>query len=512
VSQVQTTRDDGAVETLDAAAAQGAQAAGGAGGAQLQRGLGVIDGALITIGAIIGTGIFFTTKDMAAVMPHAGLVLLVWIAGGLLTLAGALTYAELGTLFPRAGGMYHYLKEAYGPLWGFLYGWTAFLVIMSGGIAAIAIGFGTYLGGFVPFFAPANVLLSVPLGSWTWSFNGMQVAAIGAILLLTAVNHRGLREGAVVQNLFTLLKIGALVAFVIGGIFVAAQAQPDWFGPLPNVATSGAGGVGDAGSAGGAGSSGGFALLVAFGAAMVGALWTYDGWYGITSSAGEMKRPERNLPRALILGCAAVVVLYVLTNVMYFRALPIGAMVGSERIGQDAASALFGGTAGRLFGAAVVVSSFGCLSATILYSSRLYLPMAQDGLFFRAAARVSPRFHTPGASLWMQSAWAVLLTLGGSYQALYTYVAFGGVLFHVLCGAAVFVLRRKRPELPRPYRAWGYPVVPALFVLASLLLVWNTLETSPTESLTALGLVFLGLPAYAFWRRRSLREERARGA
>src|SRR5262249_47678946 len=208
--------------------------------AQLQRGLGVIDGALITIGAIIGTGIFFTTSDMAMVMPHAGLILLVWIAGGLLTLAGALTYAELGTLFPRAGGMYHYLREAYGPLWGFLYGWTAFLVIMSGGIAAIAIGFGTYLGGFVPFFAPENVLLRVPLGGWTWTLSGMRVAAIGAMVLLTAVNHRGLREGAVVQNLFTVLKIGALVAFVIGGVFVAARAQPDWFGPLPSPAAGNA--------------------------------------------------------------------------------------------------------------------------------------------------------------------------------------------------------------------------------------------------------------------------------
>jgi APA family basic amino acid/polyamine antiporter len=491
----------------------GAAPAAAPGGAQLQRGLGVVDGALITIGAIIGTGIFFTTSDMAKVMPHAGLILLVWIAGGLLTLAGALTYAELGTLFPHAGGMYHYLKEAYGPLWGFLYGWTAFLVIMSGGIAAIAIGFGTYLGGFVPYFALENVLYRVEIhaagGSFTWSFRGMQLAAITAIVLLTAVNHRGLREGAVVQNLFTLLKIGALIAFVIGGVFVAAQARPDWFGPLP-AATPAAGAGGAASGSGAGGGSGALALLVAFGSAMVGALWTYDGWYGITSSAGEMKRPERNLPRALILGCAAVVALYVLTNVMYFRALPVDAMKGSDRIGQEAASVLFGGGAGRLFGAAVVVSSFGCLSATILYSSRLYLPMAQDGLFFRAAARVNPRFHTPGASLWMQSLWAVLLTLGGSYQALYTYVAFGGVVFHVLTGAAVFVLRRKRPDLPRPYRAWGYPVVPALFVLASLLLVGNTLATWPTESLTALGIVLAGLPAFAFWRRRAVRERGAR--
>ncbi len=501
----------------DASGEPGATGAGGtsSGTAHLERRLGVFDGTMITIGAVIGTGIFFTNSGMAASLPHAGLILLVWIAGGLLTLGGALTYAELGTMFPRAGGMYHYLKEAYGPLWGFLYGWTAFFVIMSGGIAAIAVGFGGYLGTFVPFFAADNLLLSTTVAGWHWTVNGSQVAAVIAIVLLTAVNHRGVREGAVVQNLLTVLKIGAIVAFVACGWFAASRVQPDWFAPLPGgggLASSAAGGgAGGAGGGAGGGAIGALGLLSAFGAAMVAALWAYDGWYGVTSSAGEIKRPERNLPLALILGCVVVAALYSLLNVMYFHALSLADMAASPLVGRDAAAALFGERGRLLFAAAVVVSSFGCLSSTILYSSRLYVPMAQDGLFFRAVGRVHPRFHTPGVSLWSQSLWALALTLTGTYDQLFTYVVFAGVVFHVLTGTAVFVLRRKRPDLPRPYRAWGYPLVPALFVLSCLLLVGNTLASPALrqEALAGLGLVLLGLPAYAFWRWRTLREVRA---
>lgn len=448
----------------------------------LVRGLGTWDGALLTVGSIVGTGIFLTTSDMAKVLPHPGLILLVWLAGGLLTLAGALTYGELGAMFPRAGGLYHYVKEAYGPLWGFLYGWTAFLVIMSGGIAALGVAFGEYLGSFLPWFSTQHLLLKVPVGSWSWTLSGGQVAAALAILVLTAVNHLGLKEGAWTQNALTVLKIGSIVAFAALGLYVPAKVAPDLYGPVGTI-------------------PGG--LLAAFGVAMIAALWTYDGWYGLTCSAGEMRDPGRSLPRGLILGTGLVVVLYLLLNLVYARALTPADMAGTPRIAETAAAVLFGPGAARLISLAVLVSTFGCLSSTILYSSRIYLPMAEDGLFFRSLAKVDPRHRTPVASLWAQSAWALLLTVSGSYSQLYTYVVFASVVFHAMIAFAVFVFRRRRPDHPRPYRTWGYPVVPALFILTCLLLIGNTLKESPVESFAGLGLVALGLPAYWMFRRRN---------
>jgi APA family basic amino acid/polyamine antiporter len=449
---------------------------------QLVRGLSTWDGALLTVGSIVGTGIFLTTSDMAKVLPHPGLILLVWLAGGLLTLAGALTYGELGAMFPRAGGLYHYVKEAYGPLWGFLYGWTAFLVIMSGGIAALGVAFGEYLGSFLPFFSTQHILLAVPVGSWTWKLSGGQIAAALAILFLTAVNHLGLKEGAWVQNALTVIKIGSIVAFAALGLFVPAKVAPDLYGPVGTI-------------------PGG--LLAAFGIAMIAALWTYDGWYGLTCSAGELRDPGRSLPRGLILGTGAVIFLYMLLNLVYARALSIPGMVATPRIAETAAAVLFGPGAARLISAAVLISTFGCLSSTILYSSRIYLPMAEDGLFFRSLARVDPKHRTPVASLWAQTVWSLVLTFSGSYSQLYTYAVFAGIIFHIMIAASVFIFRRRRPDLPRPYRTWGYPVVPALFILACLLLIGNTLKESPLESFLGLGLVALGLPAYWMFRRRN---------
>jgi APA family basic amino acid/polyamine antiporter len=440
----------------------------------------VWDGALLTIGSVVGTGIFITTGDIARSLPHAGLILLVWVAGGLLTLAGALTYAELGAMFPRAGGQYHYLKEAYGPLPGFLFGWTAFLVVMTGGIATLAVGFGEYLGAFLPFFSTAHVLWSLPLGPWTWAVNGGQVAGATVIVLLSAVNYVGLREGAGVQNAVTLVKIASILALAVLGFAVAAPVTPHLFASAP------AGGV-----------------LSGLGLGMIAVLWSYDGWYAVTTVAAEMRRPERDLPLGLIWGTAAVTALYTLTNLVYVRALPVEAMGATGRIGEAAAQALFGATAGRLITVAVLVSTFGCISATILYAARVYLPMAQDGVFFPSLARIHPRFHTPGACIVAQGAWSVLLTFSGTYEQLYTYVTFASLLFHTATGVAVFVLRRTQPQTVRPYRVWGYPLVPIVFILASLLLVGNTILERPVESLIGLAIVGLGLPAYAFWRRGS---------
>src|SRR5713101_87519 len=445
----------------------------------LLRALGARDGALITIGSVVGTGIFLTTSDMARAMPHAGLVLLVWAVGGALVVAGALSYAELGAMFPQAGGVYTFLKEAYGGIWGFLYGWASFFVIMSGGLAALAVGFGEYLGSFFPFFATSHVLVSAPVGPWRWSLSGGQLAGVAAILVLTFVNQLGVKEGAWVQNGLTLLKVAGFAAFVVAGVRAASPEASPVLAPLPAHFLSG------------------------FGVAMIAALWTYDGWYALVFNAGEVKDPARNLPRGLIFGNVAVVVLYVLINVVYMRTLSIEEIAASPRVAETAAAALFGPLGARLFTAAVVVSAFGCMSSTILYSSRIYQPMAADGVFFRALSEVHPRWRTPVRSLWAQSGVAVVLTVSGTYDQLYTYVVFTAVLFHVGTGAAVFVLRWKRPDAPRPYRTWGYPVVPALFILSSVVLLVNTLVERPRESVLGLVLVGLGVPAYLSWRRRA---------
>ena len=447
--------------------------------AALVRGLGTWDATSITVGSVIGTGIFLTTADIARVLPHPGLILLVWVAGGLVTLAGALTYGELGAMFPRAGGAYVYLKEAYGPLWGFLYGWVAFLVIMCGGIAALSVGFAEYLGAFLPFFSTKNVLFAVSLGGWSWSVSGGQVAAVVTIAFLSAVNYAGLREGAGLQNVVTVIKIGSILALGLLGLVVPAPVAPALFASLPDTG-----------------------LLASLGVAMIAVFWTFDGWYGAASMAGEMRTPERSLPRGLVAGTLIVTALYVLLNLAYLRALPVEAMGGSERIAEAAAGALFGPLGSRLVSLAVLISTFGCLSATILYAARIYLPMAEDGLFFRSLARVHPRFRTPGACILAQGLWSGLLALSGTYEQLYTYSTFAVVFFYGATGAAVLVLRRSRPEASRPYRVWGYPFVPAAFVLVSLAFVANTLLERPTQALAGLGLMALGLPAYAWWRAR----------
>jgi APA family basic amino acid/polyamine antiporter len=445
---------------------------------ELVRGLGAGDAALVTIGSVLGTGIFITTGDIARNLPHPGLILLAWIGGGLFTLAGALTYAELGALYPRAGGQYHFLRETYGLFWGFLFGWAAFLVIMSGGIATLAVGFGEYLGAFLPFFSTGHVLFQVPLGHWAWVVSGGQLAACLAIILLSAINYLGVKEGAAVQNVITVVKIGSIVGLIGFGLAVSGPVAPRLTAPLPQ------GGV-----------------ITAFGVAMIAVAWSYDGWYAVTNLGGEMRRPQRDLPLGLIGGTLVLTLLYTAVNLVYLRALPVEAMGLTGRIGEAAARVLFGPSGGRLITAAVLLSTFGCISSTILYAARIYLPMAQDGVFFPSLARIHPRYLTPSTCIVAQGAWASLLTFSGTYEQLYTYVVFAVVLFHAATGAAVIVLRKTRPDLPRPYRTWGYPVVPLLFVLCSLALAANTLLEKPVESLIGLGILGLGLPAFLWWRR-----------
>jgi APA family basic amino acid/polyamine antiporter len=437
------------------------------------------DAASLSVGAVLGTAIFLTPADIARAIPHPGLIVGVWAAGGLLTLAGALTFGELGSMFPRAGGQYHYLKEAYGALPAFLFGWASFFVIMSGGIAAIAAGFGEYLGLFVPFFSNEHRLFSAGVGRSAWTVTGGQLGGALAIAALTAVNALGVREGARVQNLFTIAKAGSLAVFVGLGLIVAAPVSPQWFSALPA------------------------RPLASMGVALIAVLWAYDGWYAPTFSAGEMRDPARALPRGLVVGTMAILLLYATANVVYLRALPLDRLAASPRAAESAAVALFGPGIARAVAMAILVAMFGCLSANVLACARIYQPMAADGLFFAALARIQPRTGAPLASLAAQGIWSIVLVLSGTFEQLFTYVVFIEVVLFAATGAAIFRLRRVRPDAPRPYRAWGYPIVPALFVAASAAIAVNTLVEKPKESLAGLGLLAAGLPAYVWWRRRA---------
>jgi APA family basic amino acid/polyamine antiporter len=444
----------------------------------LLRSLGTLDGALITIGATVGSGIFLTTGDIARLCPQPALILGLFAAGGLFALAGALAYGELGAMFPRAGGQYQFLKEAYGPPWGFLFGWASFLIIMTGGLAAVAVGFGEYFGAFVPSLGSGVELFSVNLPFGRWTITGPQLTGAVSVLALTGVNLLGVREGALVQNVATAFKFGALLVLVGIGLTAPPPVAPAWAGPLPP------------GS-----------VLAALGLGLVAVLWTYDGWYVLTFSAGELRRPERTLPRGLLLGVAAVTLLYLAINWVYLRTLDVPTLAGTSRVGEATATVLLGPGAARAITLVILLSMFGCVAANILCCARIYLPMAEDGLFFRALARIDPRHHTPSASLLAQGGLAAVIALSGTFADLYTTVVFAGVLFHAATAAAVFVLRRTRPDAERPFRAWGHPWTTGAFIVACLVVASVTLVQAPVRSVLGLLIIAAGLPAYAFWSR-----------
>jgi APA family basic amino acid/polyamine antiporter len=375
--------------------------------------------------------------------------------------------------------VYVFLREAYGPLVGFLYGWAALLVVITGGTAAVSVGFAEYLSFFIPALGPTNVLVSVPIGSWAFKISAGQLVGVASILILGGINYVGVRSGSMVTAVLTAAKIGALAALPIMAL-VAAGVTPAWTPVVPpDLARPG----------------------VSFGLAMIAVLWTYEAWYFVTYAAGELKDPRRNLPRALTMGILTIMTVYLSVNLAYLHAMSIDEMRGVVRIGERAAAAMAGPAGGTFVALTVVVSTFGCNAAAILAGSRLLFAMARDGLFFEAAARVHPRYHTPHVAIIGVTAWASVLALSGTYEQLFTYVMFASILFSIAGGLAVFVLRKTRPDWPRPYRAVGYPVVPALFVLGSIVVVINTLFVRPMESLIGLGLLVLGLPVYAYWRR-----------
>jgi APA family basic amino acid/polyamine antiporter len=444
--------------------------------AQLKRAIGLKGATLLVVGNVIGSGIFLTTGIMFEQMPSTTLVLLAWVAGGLLAMAGGLTYAEMGSMFPRSGGLYVYLTEAYGPVWGFLFGWACVLVILTGSVAAVAVGFAEYFSYFVPALGTDRLLLSVPLPWSTWNISAGQVVAATSIAIITMINYVGIRSGNITQSIVTAAKVLALL--VIPALALSySRVDPSFTPIVPPIDRP----------------------LAAFGVVMIAVMWTYEGWYYVAFAAGEIKEAARTVPRALIYGTVTLTAIYVIVNISYVFALTIDEMRGVVRIAERAVTALVGPVGATLVAGTVVVSTFGCNIAGIIAASRVCFAMAADRRFFPGAARVHPTYRTPHVALLITSGWAAFLTLTGGYEALFTYVTFASVVFGVLGGVAIFVLRVKRPALQRPYRALGYPVIPALFVLGSLALVLNTLMERPTESIAGLGLVALGLPFYRYW-------------
>jgi len=451
---------------------------------ELVRGLGLFDSTMVMVGIVIGSGIFVTTGIMAKSIPSTGLILLAWIVGGLLTLAGSLTYAELGAAMPEAGGQYVYLRKAYGPLVGFLFGWIVFLVYMTGGIAGLAIAFAEYFGGFFPALSIQRTIVSIPIFSHSFTLSMGQIVAILAILALSACNYIGLVFGKAIQNIFTVTKIGIVIAFIVLG-FTVGKGVPFHFTIQPQTSDLAFG-----------------QMIMGFGLALVAVSWAFDGWNNVNFVAGEIRNPQRNLPKALILGTLGVTILYVLVNMVYLYALPMDGLVGVVRIAEKSSMALFGETASAFISVAVIISVFGALNGSILAGPRVYYAMAKDKLFFQRVAHVHPRFRTPSFAILIQALWASILALSGSFEQIITFVMFVSIIFWIAATASVFTLRKKYPDLVRPYKTWGYPVVPLLFIIASSGILVNTLVEKPVESLAGIGITLIGVPVYFYWKRK----------
>jgi APA family basic amino acid/polyamine antiporter len=436
---------------------------------ELRRELGVFSAAMLVVGGIIGSGIFFTPSETARELPTAGWVLVVWALGGVVAFAGALTYAELGALIPDAGGAYVYIRESFGKLPAFLYGWMSLLLIASGAIAAVALGFAGYVERFVSLDA----------------VGGRIGVAIVAIIALSAVNYLGITPGAVVQNIMTVAKIVALAVLILGGLALwTRMGAPLPLPVAPAPRTS---------------------LLAGMGAAFVPVLFTIGGWQQMNMVAGEIRDPGRNIPRALAIGIAIVVACYLGANAAYLRALGRDGLAASTAVAADTATRMFGAGGATFISLAAMVSIFGFVNVTILANSRIVYAMARDGLFLPAAARVHPRFGSPHVAIGVMAAWsiALLLLARGDVGTLLSGVVFADWIFFGLGGASVFALRRVRPDAPRPYRTAGYPVVPALFVLAAVLGIVSSFYKSLRMSLLGTLLLVLGVAVYRFTRRTS---------
>jgi len=442
----------------------------------LSKQLSLLDSTAIIIGSMIGSGIFIVSAEIASKVETPGMLILAWVVTGIITILGALSYGELAAAMPKAGGQYIYLKEAFGPLYGFLYGWTLFTVIQTGTIAAVAVAFAKFTGVFIPEISGDNILLQLGI----INISSQQVLAISIIILLSLYNYREVKAGALLQNIFTITKVAALLLLVVLGLYFGYQGigTIDNFSPLfPDVIT--------------------LTTIGVFGAAMTGSLFSADAWNNITYTAGEVKNPQRNLPLSLLLGTSTVIILYLLANIAYIYVLPIEKIQNAEngRVATLMMNTVLGDK-GRFFMAAMImISTFGCLNGIILTAARVYYAMAKDGLFFKKAGTLNKN-HVPANSLTMQCIWACLLCFSGTYNDLLNYIMFAVMIFYVLTISGLFVLRIKRPEMERPYKAFGYPVLPAIYVILAALVAINMLIYQSKFSLYGLIIILLGIPVY----------------
>lgn len=435
---------------------------------ELKRELSLLDSTMINVGSMIGSGIFIVPAAIALQLQSSLMITLVWVVGGIVSLFGALSVAELGTMMPRAGGQYVYLREAYSPLWGFLYGWAAFFVINTGSIAAVAVTFAAYLGYFFP-------LTSVSI----------KIIAVASVVLLTVINCFGIKAGAIVQNGFTLIKIAALGLLGLLSFVLSGGSVSNFSPVLPAMPFSG--------------------LIGPLGLALIAVLWSYDGWIEITYVAGEVKEPQRVLPRSLFLSTAIVIALYVVVNLGYMFVLSLNEMSNSSLVASDAAIRIMGPAGAATLALVVIISTFGTNNGFIFTCPRIYYAMAKEGLFFPWLAHVNPRYSTPIPSLIAQGVLASILILSGTFEQLMTYVVFASFLFYAMSAGAVIILRKRLSNSSRPYKTWGYPVTPILFILFSFYLVITSIIQNPTDSLVGAGIISLGIPAYLYWKKTSPR-------
>jgi APA family basic amino acid/polyamine antiporter len=460
------------------------------GSGALVRRLSLFDATFLVVGGVIGSAIFIAPADVARHVPNPILSVLLWVAAGLVALLAVFAFAELGAMFPEAGGQYVFIREAYGPFAAFIYGWVLFTVGNSGGLAAVAIGFALFIGRVIPLLAADTILYTHDFSAGiSWHLTKGSVVAIVSIVLLTLVNIRGVKLAAILQNLTGILTLTSLSLMVSLGL---AFGHGSWSHFTSSVTTTRP-----------------WPPLSALGIAFVAMFWTFDGWNLITWVAGEIKNANRNLPRAMILGLLIVIVTYVSANIVYLYALPIEDIARQNTLAQAAVAALFSHGMGRLVSLLIAVSCFGSMSIVILSGARVYYAMAKDGVFFPPMKRLHLRWKTPVISLAIQCVWVCILTASGGYEQLYTCFTFMMTLSYIFTVATVFIFRRTRPDAPRPYSCLGYPWLPAIYLLIGTVFVLNTLIQRPVESLTGLLLVLPGIPSYFYWRYSATRRKEA---
>jgi APA family basic amino acid/polyamine antiporter len=468
----------------------------------LQKRVNLFDGIAIVAGAMIGSGIFIVSADIARNVGSPGWLMVVWLITGVITVIGALSYGELASMMPHVGGQYVYLKEAYHPLLGFLFGWTTFLVIQCGSIAAVAVAFAKFSGVMFPWVSGNNVLVHIGFLKIT----STMVVAIAMILFLTWLNTRGIVTGKTVANIFSSTKVIALFGFILIGFFATRNInawsvnkavfwEASKIGPEHAIIPLA-----------------GFALIAAIGTALVGSLFSADAWYNVTYLSEEVINPKKNVPLSLFYGTLLISVIYLFTNFVYIRILPLaGSPDGTDvlsrgiqyatddRVATSAMSVVFGDYAAVIMAIFIMISTFGCNHGLILAGPRVYYAMAKDGLFFRKVGEINNK-GVPGFAIWVQGVWSVLLCLSGTYSDLLDYVIFAVLIFFALTIFAIFILRKKRPDIPRPYKAFGYPVIPALYILTTIVIMVILLIYKPNYTFPGLGIVLLGIPVFYIWR------------